>query len=108
MSCPAHLDTRARLLVQRQWKDPSAIELLFEQIVTFHLQPSAENYDSIILSAETLCSDGTFYWADLGGWTPESPTRDEATWIAAKKVSWRDASEWMGSDLRYGLGNAKI
>jgi hypothetical protein len=72
------------------------------------LQPSAENYDSIILSAEMLYRDGTFYWTDLGGWVPESPTRDEATWIAAKKVSWRDVSEWMGSDLRYGPGDAKI
>jgi hypothetical protein len=67
MGCPALLDTRARLLVQRQWKAPSAIELLFEEIVTFHFQPSAENCDSIILSAEMLCRADTFYWADLGG-----------------------------------------
>ena len=108
MSCPSHLDTRIQLLIQRQWKAPSAIELLFEQVVTFHLQPSADNYDSIIFSAEMLCRDDTFYWADLGGWLPESPSSNDATWVAAKSVSWRDASEWMGSDLHYGSGAAKI
>jgi hypothetical protein len=108
MRCAGDLDTRLRLLIQHQWKAPSAIELLFEQVVTFHLQPSPENYDSIIFDATMLCRDGTLYWADVGGWTPESSTRDEATWIAAKKFSWRDVSEWMGSDLRYGPGSAEI
>ena len=108
MSCTGDLDTRIRLLIQRQFKAPSAIELFFEQVVTFHLQPSADNYDSIIFDAALLCRDGTFYWAENAGWSPESPTRDDASWIAAKKLSWRDASEWMGPDLRYGPGGAEI
>jgi hypothetical protein len=108
MSCTGDLDTRVRLLIQRQFTSPSAIELLFEQVVTFHLQPSPENYDSIILGAAMLCRDGTFYWAEDADWSPESSKRDDTSWIAAKKLSWRDASEWMGSDLRYGRGNAEI
>jgi len=108
MSCASDLDTRLRLLIQRQWKDPSAIELLFEQVITFHLQPSPENYDSIIFGAAMLCRDGTFYWAEDSGWTPDSPKRDDASWIAAKKLSWRDVSEWMGPDLHYGPGSAEI
>ena len=107
MAGTGDLDTRVRLLIQRQCKAPSAIELLFEQVVTLHLQPSPENYDSIILGATMLCRDRTYYWADVSGWTFESTTHDDATWIAAKKVSWRDASEWMGSDLHYGPGSAQ-
>jgi hypothetical protein len=102
------LDTRVRLLIQRQFKAPSAIELLFEQVITFHLQPSPENYDSIIFGAAMLCRDGTFYWADDADWSPESAARDKTTWIAAKQVSWRDAAEWMGSELRYRRGNSEI
>ncbi len=102
MSCTGDLDTRVRLLVQRQFKAPSAIELLFEQVITLHLHPSPENYDSIILSAAMLHEDNTFYWADSVDWSPASSRRDEFTWIAAKKVSWRDASDWMGPDLHYG------
>jgi hypothetical protein len=102
MSCTGELDTRVRLLIQRQFSAPSAIELLFEQVTTFHLQPSPHNYDSIILDATLLLEGDTFYWADVGGWSPLASDRDEATWIAAKKASWRDASDWMGADLRYG------
>lgn len=105
MRCADYRETRARLLIQRPWKDPSAIELLFEQVVTFHLQPSSENGDSIIFSATLLRRDDTFYWADLGAWSPESETRDAATWIAAKQLCWRDVSAWMGSELRYGPGS---
>lgn len=43
--------------------------------------------------------DGIFYWADSCLWTTESAT--ENTWVAARKVSWRDASDWLGPGLRY-------
>ena len=108
MRCRDYRDTHARLLIQRQWKDPSAIELLFEQVVTFHLLPSPENCDSIIYTAALFRREDTFYWADTSDWRPDSADRDKATWIAAKKLSWRDVSEWMGADLRYGPGNAEI
>jgi hypothetical protein len=102
MHCTAELDARVRLLIQRQFSAPSAVELLFEQVVTLHLQPSPHNYDSIIFDATMLLEGDTLYWADVGGWSPTQENHDQATWIAAKKVSWRDASDWMGSDLRYG------
>jgi hypothetical protein len=110
MNCPGNLDTRVRLLIQRQFKGPSAIELLFEQVITFHLQPSEENYDSVIFDATILRDGDTFYWADTGSWLPKNATRDNATWIAAKKLSWRDASNWMGAQLRFvaDLAEAKI
>jgi len=85
-----------------------SIELLFEQVTTFHLQPSPENYGSIIFGAAMLCRDGTFFWAEDADWSTDSPKRDDVTWVAAKKLLWRDASEWMGSDLRYGHGTAEI
>src|SRR5438128_2002435 len=67
MSCPGDLDTRVRLLVQRQFESPSAIELFFEQVTMFHLLPSPENYDSIIFGATMLHEDDMFYWADSQG-----------------------------------------
>jgi hypothetical protein len=107
MACPVDLDTHIRMLFQRQGKDPSAIELLFDQVVRFNLTPSAENYDSIIYDASLLFQENIIYWADTSGWTPNSDGRDEVTWIAAKALSWRDASEWMGGELRYGPDEAK-
>jgi hypothetical protein len=102
MHCASDLDTRIRLLVQRQGRDPSAIELVFEQVVTFHLQPSPQNYDSISFEATMLLDGDTYYWAEASGWSYTADNRDAVTWIAAKKVSWRDVSDWMGADLRYG------
>jgi hypothetical protein len=101
------LDTRVRLLIQRQWNTPSAVELLFEQVTTFHLQPSPYNYDSLILDATMFLEGDTYYWADVGTWLPTANDRDKATWIAAKKVSWRDASDWMGAKLRYRSGEVR-
>jgi len=102
MHCSGDLDTRVRLLVQRQFPNPSAIELLFERVVSFHLQPAPQNYDSIIFEATMLLDGDVVLWADSSDWTYTSENRDSFTWVAAQKVSWRDASEWMGSDLRYG------
>lgn len=101
MTCTGGLDTSVRLLIQRQNTEPSAIELWFEKVVTFHLQPSAENYDSIIFKATMMYQNGIFYWADAPCWSSTKPDRDEVTWIGAKKLSWRAASDWMGSELRY-------
>lgn len=100
MKCDGN--TQIRLLVQRQGKEPSAIELLFEKVTTFHLLPSRENYDSIIFGATMLRDDDVYYWADSAGWSPKLPERDSTTWVGAKKLSWRDASNWMGSQRRYG------
>jgi hypothetical protein len=106
MHCSGELDTRIRLLVQRQLKNPSAVELSFEQVVTFHLQPSPQNCDSIILGATMLLDNGIFYWADTIGWKYTADSRDSSTWIAARKIAWRDVSDWMGADLRYGSADA--
>ena len=108
MSVASDLETRVRLLIQRQWRDPSAIELLFEEVTALHLRPSPQDYDSIIVCALMLSRDGMFYWAEDDDWSLDSPKRDEVTWIAAKKLSWRDVSAWMGPNLHYGPGDAEI
>jgi len=49
-----------------------------------------------------LFESQAFYWADTESWSLANATRDKSSWIAAKKFSWRDASNWMGAELRYG------
>lgn len=102
MTCPSHLDTRARVLIQRQFRDPAAIELLFEEVVGLHVIPTGEHHDSIIFSASLIRRGPVTYWADVADWEPDAENRDGATWIGAHRVSWRDASSWLGPDLRYG------
>jgi hypothetical protein len=88
-------------LIQRQFKDPSAIELLFEEVTRFNLVPSPEDYASIIFSATLLVQDGVIFWSPEGSWKPDEADKDESTWISARKLRWREVP-WLGQDLRYG------
>ena len=97
------LDTNVRILFQRQYRDPSAIELLFEGVTQFHIVPSPINYDSIIYDVKLILHKGLFYWADDYNWDPEDYTLDTNSWISAKSLKWRDASTWMGKQNRYGV-----
>ena len=101
MSCPGHLDNRIRFLVQRQFRDPAAIELLFEQVTRVNLVPTPDNYDTIIFGASLLIRDGTVFWSPEGEWSPDSPNRDESTWISANRLRWREV-DWLGEELHYG------
>jgi len=59
MSCPGTLDNRIRFLVQQQFNNPVAIELLFEEVTRYNLVPTPDNYDTIIFEATLLVQDGT-------------------------------------------------
>ena len=75
MACSGDLDTRIRFLIQRQFKNPSAIELQFEEVTRFNLVPTPENYDSIIYSATLLVQDKIIFWSLDAGWDPSSRKR---------------------------------
>jgi hypothetical protein len=103
MDVPHEYELSARVLIQRQFESPSAIEMLFEQVVRINVVPPPENYDAIIYGATLLLRDGTFYWSPEEEWSPENVAASQ-TFLASNRVSWRDASDWMGSTLRYGPG----
>jgi hypothetical protein len=101
MACPCNLDNSIRFHVQRQFRNPSAIELLFEQVTRFNLVPTPDNYDTIIFEAAFLVRDGTIFWCTDSRWTPDCRERDECTWISAKQLRWREV-DWLGEELYYG------
>lgn len=93
--------TTVHMLIQRQFRNLSAIELRFEEITGLMVSPPPPDYEAIIRHAAFFLRDGVFYWADGGEWTPELPDRDGYTWVAGRRAFWRDVSDWLGSDLRY-------
>jgi len=104
MSCPGHLDNRICFLVQHQFRNPAAIELLFEEVTRFNLVPAPEDCDSVIYEATLLIREGVIYWSPESGWSPDSPRRDRHTWVSARKLRWR-AVDWLGPELHYGARN---
>ncbi|WP_301110211.1 hypothetical protein [Sporosarcina sp.] len=99
MNVPPHLDTNVRILFQRQAEDPSAVELLFEGVTQCHILPSLKDHDSVIYGATLISQNNQFYWADASDWE----TGDySASWISAECLKWRNASDWMGKENRYG------
>ncbi|CAM4492505.1 hypothetical protein [Paenibacillus tarimensis] len=103
MSIPVGLDHKVRLLLQRQARSLPAIELFFEQVTQVYIKPSPENYDSIIYESTFIHKNGLFYWADDRNWSPGgNDLYGTVNWISSRKVSWRDASDWIGHTLRYG------
>ena len=102
MTCGIPDGLGVRILVQRQSDGLSAIELLFSGVRRINVV-DRENRDSIIYGATLLVRDKLIYWATDDRWTPDSPSTDE-TFVVARGLSWRDASEWMGESLRLGVG----
>jgi hypothetical protein len=102
MSVGLGWDHHARFLFQRQWATPSAIEIQFDEIRGINVAPAPPNYDSSIFGATLLLLDSVFYWAEVGIWKPDDPDCNDVTWVAAGRMKWRDASEWMGETMRYG------
>jgi hypothetical protein len=101
MSCAPSPDISIRMLIQRQFENPSAIELFFDFVTRFNLAAPPEKYDSIILGATLLVHNGSIFWSPEGDWRPDKANKDDYTWISAKKLHWREV-EWLGKKLWYG------
>jgi len=90
------LHNNVRFLFQRQYKEPSAIELLFEGVEELHLGNAGFIYDVTF-----NYQDGMFFWADLYG-VDRKDIRKDVTWVVSKNIKWRDVSHWLGDIRRYG------
>ncbi|OAN12724.1 hypothetical protein D3D03_09210 [Exiguobacterium sp. RIT452] len=101
MAAPSGLDTNVKLLFQRQFKNPSAIELWFEGVTGIHILPTPENFPSILFEAVILKQHDTYYWSDDVDFDP-STIEQNVSWISAKKLRWRERNDWMGKQHRYG------
>ena len=74
------------LIFHSQFKNCSAIELVFDKLVKLNLEPNDENYDCIIFGATIKKENGKFFWADSPGCIYSSPS---GTWIICEKLMWR-------------------
>ena len=83
----------ATLLFQRQYENPTVIELKFENVRQFNFNPPGPGYDSIIYDATFKKIDNLFYWASEDDWKLGD---NDAVWISGEKVFWRERPELIG------------
>ena len=83
---PINTERTLSLIFHSQFKNCSAIELVFDKLVKLNLEPNDENYDCIIFGATIKKENGKFFWADSPGCIYSSPS---GTWIICEKLMWR-------------------
>lgn len=90
-----------KIIIQRQFKDPSAIELEFIGLKYLKMFPNDENYTCEILDATMILKEDCIFWCDCGGLSEVDLENYTGTMICASKVRWRVADEYIGSKEVY-------
>lgn len=89
------------VIIQRQFEDPSAIEMQFAGLKYLKLFPNGENYTCEILDASMIIKEDCIYWCDCGGLSKKDIESYTGTTICASKVRWRAADEYIGEQEVY-------
>ena len=89
------------VIIQRQFEDPSAVEMQFVGLKYLKLFPSDENYTYEILDATMILKEDCVYWCDCGGLSEEDIESYTGTVICASKVRWRAVDEYIGPNEIY-------
>lgn len=105
MAVSGGLDSQLRIIVQRQFRDPASIELWFSEVVRFNWIPTADNYDSIIHSAEIRITERheVEWMIDLLRPSSIPDLRAEVV-VIAKHLQWRSFPS-LGKKMVYNSGD---
>ncbi|SDY91113.1 hypothetical protein SAMN05660462_01199 [Proteiniborus ethanoligenes] len=89
----------AKVLFQRQGKEPSTIEMLFWGVNKINIISTPPNHWYMIFDTTLVYKDGLYYWAEAGDWEIGD---NSVTWLSSKNIKWRSVDGWLGSKLKYG------
>jgi len=87
---------KLRIVFQRQWDKPSAIELEFTRLFHLNVPGLPENYFPDISEAALFIRDDKIYWAKTYDWKPETNDNSVA-WVSAKSLRWRKLKNALGA-----------
>jgi hypothetical protein len=94
-----------KIIIQRQFMNPSVVEVEFMGLKYLKLYPYNENFTCEILDATMILKDDCIYWCDCGGLTEDDLDSYKGTTICASKARWRAADEFISSKEVYGLAS---
>lgn len=90
-----------KVIIQRQFKDNSMIEMEFEGLKQLQLIPCNDKYTCEILDSTMLLKDNYIYWCDCGGISEMDLDNYKGTIICALKLRWRSIDNCMGKKEFY-------
>lgn len=85
----------ARLVFQRQYKDISAFEMEFRDVIKINIQPVSENEGVDIIQTKLYYDGDVFFWSENDYEYSECDSC-RRIWIAARKVRWKSLDNSMG------------
>ncbi len=77
------------VIIQRQFRENSMIEMEFQGLKFLKLFPIGEGYTCEILDSAMFLKDGCFYWCDDGDVSEADLEDYSGTMICAEKFRWR-------------------
>ncbi len=89
------------VIIQRQFKDLSMIEMQFIGLKCLKLYPTDEEYTCEILDSTMFFKDDSIYWCDCGDISKNDFEEYEGTLICASKLRWRSVENKMGQEDFY-------
>ena len=89
-----------KIIFQRQYKNPTTIEIEFAELSNLILSPVNSNFTCELQGASMFIKEGKIYWYDCD--EIENPIDGyEGTCICANSVKWRYADEYTGNKEIY-------
>ncbi|MDO4630054.1 MAG: hypothetical protein Q4C70_12810 [Planctomycetia bacterium] len=98
---PYNSRANLHLIIQGQWENPSTIELVFEEVSRFVLEPIPGDDEMCdIFDASMFLENGFFHWCDTDGYRDYAHLRDSigVTWVRAPRVRWREVDRFLGQE----------
>lgn len=98
---PVNAQRILSMIIQRQFENPSVVEMQFVGLKYLKLFPTDENYTCEILDATMILKEACIYWCDCGGLSEKDIESYTGTTICASKVRWRAVDEYIGAKEIY-------
>ena len=90
-----------RIVIQRQFDNPSMLELEFSGLQYMNLNPVDPTYTCEINGSVMVEKEGLIYWCDDDNADADSIENYDGTLICAEKLRWRPIEGHMGSGEYY-------
>ncbi len=92
---------KLNVIIHRQFKDNSTIEMEFHDLKYLKLFPLDDNYTCEISDSTMILKNNCIYWCDCGGLSETDLDNYGGTIICASKLRWRSIHQPMCKDEFY-------